>query len=313
MFQKIAKHRANDASNDVHRPPLLGGSPLSPPCWLWTPPSALDLFSFSEQNSPPDCLQVRPPPQLQLEQWLPKSLPRTELPPIRIHQHPTMTDCQPSWWDRTQRLFPPFHKSYPTRWLKFSHWTTSSAVKSLIFSNDHRQYQCLRENKRSDFTMLYCLRLKILTKSITHCKDVSCCSCARGVLLKGHFGCKRLYKACWREKFKSSPRYTHFIRPHISILHTSMISKSLLLGDKSTRQRRIAKTARSQSFIIMFLLSSILVFSRSAFILAISRAKWLSLSFMASRCFILNLSMWWYWSQQLKKKAFLFLMVKWRR
>ena len=27
MFQKIAKHRANDASNDVHRPPLpVGGS-----------------------------------------------------------------------------------------------------------------------------------------------------------------------------------------------------------------------------------------------------------------------------------------------
>ena len=25
MFQKIAKHRANDASNDVHRPPLEGG------------------------------------------------------------------------------------------------------------------------------------------------------------------------------------------------------------------------------------------------------------------------------------------------
>ena len=24
MFQKIAKHRANDASNDVHRPPLSG-------------------------------------------------------------------------------------------------------------------------------------------------------------------------------------------------------------------------------------------------------------------------------------------------
>ena len=23
MFQKIAKHRANDASNDVHRPPLI--------------------------------------------------------------------------------------------------------------------------------------------------------------------------------------------------------------------------------------------------------------------------------------------------
>ena len=25
MFQKIAKHRANDASNDVHRPPLAKG------------------------------------------------------------------------------------------------------------------------------------------------------------------------------------------------------------------------------------------------------------------------------------------------
>jgi len=25
MFQKIAKHRANDASNDVHRPPLACG------------------------------------------------------------------------------------------------------------------------------------------------------------------------------------------------------------------------------------------------------------------------------------------------
>ena len=27
MFQKIAKHRANDASNDVHRPPLHGCPP----------------------------------------------------------------------------------------------------------------------------------------------------------------------------------------------------------------------------------------------------------------------------------------------
>ena len=26
MFQKIAKHRANDASNDVHRPPLVGAA-----------------------------------------------------------------------------------------------------------------------------------------------------------------------------------------------------------------------------------------------------------------------------------------------
>ena len=32
MFQKIAKHRANDASNDVHRPPLgSGGGEISPP------------------------------------------------------------------------------------------------------------------------------------------------------------------------------------------------------------------------------------------------------------------------------------------
>ena len=30
MFQKIAKHRANDASNDVHRPPLTRG-PNRPP------------------------------------------------------------------------------------------------------------------------------------------------------------------------------------------------------------------------------------------------------------------------------------------
>ena len=35
MFQKIAKHRANDASNDVHRPPLGGGAqPLLP---RWSP------------------------------------------------------------------------------------------------------------------------------------------------------------------------------------------------------------------------------------------------------------------------------------
>ena len=26
MFKKIAKHRANDASNDVHRPPLVKGA-----------------------------------------------------------------------------------------------------------------------------------------------------------------------------------------------------------------------------------------------------------------------------------------------
>ena len=30
MFQKIAKHRANDASNDVHRPPLLAPHAVDP-------------------------------------------------------------------------------------------------------------------------------------------------------------------------------------------------------------------------------------------------------------------------------------------
>ena len=38
MFQKIAKHRANDASNDVHRPPLgptsAGGGRLTRPTSL---------------------------------------------------------------------------------------------------------------------------------------------------------------------------------------------------------------------------------------------------------------------------------------
>ena len=29
MFQKIAKHRANDASNDVHRPPLDANGKMS--------------------------------------------------------------------------------------------------------------------------------------------------------------------------------------------------------------------------------------------------------------------------------------------
>ena len=36
MFQKIAKHRANDASNDVHRPPLLPRP--TPNCFFSTPP-----------------------------------------------------------------------------------------------------------------------------------------------------------------------------------------------------------------------------------------------------------------------------------
>ena len=38
MFQKIAKHRANDASNDVHRPPLIPDTRIpqfmQPWCWL---------------------------------------------------------------------------------------------------------------------------------------------------------------------------------------------------------------------------------------------------------------------------------------
>ena len=35
MFQKIAKHRANDASNDVHRPPL-GSTPKTSTASTWS-------------------------------------------------------------------------------------------------------------------------------------------------------------------------------------------------------------------------------------------------------------------------------------
>ena len=35
MFQKIAKHRANDASNDVHRPPLDAAAVASERPWHW--------------------------------------------------------------------------------------------------------------------------------------------------------------------------------------------------------------------------------------------------------------------------------------
>ena len=35
MFQKIAKHRANDASNDVHRPPLAGPSDVKHELKRW--------------------------------------------------------------------------------------------------------------------------------------------------------------------------------------------------------------------------------------------------------------------------------------
>ena len=38
MFQKIAKHRANDASNDVHRPPLREGQTLNQECDPARPP-----------------------------------------------------------------------------------------------------------------------------------------------------------------------------------------------------------------------------------------------------------------------------------
>ena len=38
MFQKIAKHRANDASNDVHRPPLGGG------CWKPVPNGMWEFY-----------------------------------------------------------------------------------------------------------------------------------------------------------------------------------------------------------------------------------------------------------------------------
>ena len=46
MFQKIAKHRANDASNNVHRPPL----PAYPRCWS---PSSQPPLLAQETCSPP--------------------------------------------------------------------------------------------------------------------------------------------------------------------------------------------------------------------------------------------------------------------
>ena len=54
MFQKIAKHRANDASNDVHRPPLIrdakqGAKP-------WGAEGALVVW----QHSCPALKQIRP-------------------------------------------------------------------------------------------------------------------------------------------------------------------------------------------------------------------------------------------------------------
>ena len=36
MFQKIAKHRANDASNDIHRPPLPGWEEFDGKCYFWS-------------------------------------------------------------------------------------------------------------------------------------------------------------------------------------------------------------------------------------------------------------------------------------
>ena len=45
MFQKIAKHRANDASNDVHRPPLF---PLAPPLLLHCCVASFTFASFGK-------------------------------------------------------------------------------------------------------------------------------------------------------------------------------------------------------------------------------------------------------------------------
>merc|ERR1719422_2753913 len=64
MFQKIAKHRANDASNDVHRPPLfcIALSPcarrLSSPVWLCiSSPVTLSAFHFivNEKQEVSEC------------------------------------------------------------------------------------------------------------------------------------------------------------------------------------------------------------------------------------------------------------------
>ena len=46
MFQKIAKHRANDASNDVHRPPLLPQEYVSSIIWCFSKFWYLKFYCF---------------------------------------------------------------------------------------------------------------------------------------------------------------------------------------------------------------------------------------------------------------------------
>ena len=62
--------------------------------------------------------------------------------------------------------------------------------------------------------------MKILTKSITHCKDVGFCSCSRGVSLKGYFGCTRLCtKHVGERNSKTLPDTHTYKAPHKHLAH----------------------------------------------------------------------------------------------
>ena len=56
MFQQIAKHRANDASNDVHRPPLFPSHTHNPVIWpralLNEIPMCKSGLTFAENKGP---------------------------------------------------------------------------------------------------------------------------------------------------------------------------------------------------------------------------------------------------------------------
>ena len=52
MFQKIAKHRANDASNDVHRPPLAPSALTASKCDNFDPFLAVQDNSITDIVGP---------------------------------------------------------------------------------------------------------------------------------------------------------------------------------------------------------------------------------------------------------------------
>ena len=58
MFQKIAKHRANDASNDVHRPPLIGTAASTVPGKANLRPCIVDIDLRGQSVGVQDVLNV---------------------------------------------------------------------------------------------------------------------------------------------------------------------------------------------------------------------------------------------------------------